>query len=124
MKNMLAAALFFSVEIGFGQSRNVGIYRAAELLFGPVFPVEKTAVSIRTTFQLPVNFELKIKPSIMKNGFFSLPVYCENDLALFCRMEAKMERILHTPVRFRLGSASYVDWLEGKNSARFMDFAR
>ena len=60
----------------------------------------------------------------MKSDYFSPPVYCENDLAFFCRMEVKMEKALRTPVRFRLGSASYVDWLEGKSAARFMDFAR
>ncbi len=50
------------------------------------------------------------------------PAFCAADLAFFCRLELKMDKALRTPVRFRLGSQEYVDWLERKSSARFMDF--
>lgn len=36
------------------------------------------------------------------------------DLAFFCRVEVQLERKTRLPVRFRLGSAEYVDLLEGK----------
>ena len=50
------------------------------------------------------------------------PAFCAADLAFFCRLELKMDKAMRTPVRFRLGSQEYVDWLERKSSARFMDF--
>ncbi len=36
------------------------------------------------------------------------------DLALFCRIEVHLEKAARIPVRFRLGSVDYVDYLEGK----------
>ena len=32
----------------------------------------------------------------------------------FCRLEYQLERKSDVPFKFRLGSVSYVDWLEGK----------
>lgn len=40
--------------------------------------------------------------------------YCPDDLAFFCRLEVKLEKATAMPVRFRLGSTQYVDYLEGK----------
>lgn len=124
MKILLLILLLSGNSLAFGQSQKTGIYRVAELLFESSASSENPADGIHLPFRFPVNFELKYKPSIIKSVFFSPPVYCEKDLAFFCRIEAKMEKALRTPVRFRLGSASYVDWLEGKSAARFMDFAR
>lgn len=36
------------------------------------------------------------------------------DLALFCKLEVKMEKALHMPVKFRLGEVQYVERMEGK----------
>ena len=41
-------------------------------------------------------------------------VYAYKDLALFCKLEVKLEKVVKLPVKFRLGSVDYVDWLEGK----------
>ncbi len=40
--------------------------------------------------------------------------YCYDKLAFFCKLEVKMEQQFHTPIKFRLGSVDYVDWLEKK----------
>ena len=40
--------------------------------------------------------------------------YAYKDLAIFCKLEVKMEKIVKMPIKFRLGSVDYVDWLEGK----------
>jgi len=40
--------------------------------------------------------------------------YCFEDLALFCKMEVKLEKTFRFPIRMRLGDVPYVDWLEGK----------
>ena len=41
-------------------------------------------------------------------------VYAYKDLALFCKLEVKLEKVAKLPIKFRLGSVDYVDWLEGK----------
>jgi hypothetical protein len=40
--------------------------------------------------------------------------YCYNNLAFFCKIEVKMEKASSFPVKFRLGSVPYVDYLEQK----------
>ena len=37
-----------------------------------------------------------------------------NDLALFCRLELKMEKAAKMPVKFRIGEVQYVEKMEGK----------
>ena len=41
-------------------------------------------------------------------------VYAYKDLALFCKLEVKLEQTVQMPIKVRLGSVDYVDWLEGK----------
>lgn len=43
-----------------------------------------------------------------------LPGFSLQSMALFCRMEVKMERAATFPVKFRLGTLEYVDRLEQK----------
>lgn len=43
-----------------------------------------------------------------------LKKWSADDLPLFCRIEHRMGQRLPMPVKFRLGSVEYVDWLEGK----------
>ncbi len=40
--------------------------------------------------------------------------YQYKELALFCKMEVKLEKALRFPIRMRLGDVPYVDWMEGK----------
>lgn len=40
--------------------------------------------------------------------------YQFKELALFCKIEVKMEKALRIPIRMRLGDVPYVDWMEGK----------
>jgi len=41
------------------------------------------------------------------------------DLALFCKLEVKMERAFRLPLRIRVGDVQYVDWLEGKRRSAY-----
>jgi len=41
-------------------------------------------------------------------------VYAYKHLALFCKLEVKLEQTVQMPIKVRLGSVDYVDWLEGK----------
>lgn len=50
-----------------------------------------------------------------------LPKWSAECLPFFCRIEHKFAKTSAVPVKFRLGSVEYVDWLEGKT--RFPTFA-
>lgn len=43
--------------------------------------------------------------------------YAYKDLAFFCKIEVQLEKAVKLPVKFRLGSVDYVDYLEGKRSS-------
>lgn len=51
---------------------------------------------------------------LMQDAYQAPSSYSFQDLAFFCRLEVKMEKASKIPVRFRLGSVDYVDYLEGK----------
>lgn len=40
--------------------------------------------------------------------------YCYDDLAIFCKLEVKLEKTFKFPVKIRLGEVNYVEMLEGK----------
>ena len=63
-------------------------------------------------FSAPTSSPTSNNPSTPVN---QVPLaYAYKDLALFCKLEVKMEKVVKMPVKFRLGSVDYVDWLEGK----------
>lgn len=91
--------------------------------------VGKSLYELRTdTLSFPTIRSLRIPPflntvSLRPNPFspmgptttYQAPVlYQVQDLAFFCRLEVKMEKASKIPVRFRLGSVDYVDYMEGK----------
>ena len=43
--------------------------------------------------------------------------YAYKDLAFFCKIEVQLEKAVKLPVKFRLGSVDYVDYLEGKRTS-------
>jgi hypothetical protein len=45
---------------------------------------------------------------------FNISAYNYNDLAIFCKLEVKMERAAGLPIKFRLGEVNYVEQMEGK----------
>lgn len=44
--------------------------------------------------------------------------YYFNSLGFFCRKELQIEKVLKFPVKFRLGSVTYTDQMEGKGKGR------
>src|SRR5882762_9242910 len=53
----------------------------------------------------------KTSQHILKADFYA------QQLGFFCKKEWKLEQSIHFPIRFRLGSLEYCNYLEGKNNA-------
>lgn len=62
---------------------------------------------------LPVSYVTDLRPAAQPKAWHY------QDLALFCKLEVKMERAFRLPLRFRVGDVSYVDWLEGKRRSAY-----
>ena len=87
-----------------------------------VLPTQRSLADVRTTvkFLLPplLGATATDPPTPSPKPAYPGPTlpacYRYEDLALFCRIEVQLEKAAKLPVRFRLGSVDYVDYLEGK----------
>lgn len=67
----------------------------------------------------PMLPEFFLKKSPTFAPALSQPCWSADDLPFFCRIEHDLGRKTQIPVKFRLGSVDYVDWLEGKRPHPF-----
>lgn len=51
------------------------------------------------------------KIKVLPSNFYS------DNLGFFCKQELKMQAVTLLPIKIRLGSVSYCDWMEGKRNA-------
>jgi len=70
----------------------------------PLF-ADSTKIQTTPSQKYPIN-PLQITP-IPK-------AYCYEDLAIFCKLEVKLEKTFKFPVKIRLGEDNYAEMLEGK----------
>lgn len=83
------------------------------------FPIERYQIKPLKVHTLPlINLSSNAafsSVSIMKqHNSLNVSAYNYDDLAIFCKLEVKMEKAAGIPVKFRLGEVNYVERLEGK----------
>ena len=71
-------------------------------------------INLPTSRNAPTIRQLMLEPLPQQTVARPIRAYCFKDLAFFCKVEVHLERQTHFPVRFRLGSTDYVDYLELK----------
>lgn len=104
MPRLLLLALLF---LGFGLQ--------AQLELPPVQQTSFTPIGRPTFFRVaPPRIEVSQVVDTQTTRPTLPQVFRAEDLALFCKIEFKIEQKTKMPVRFRLGSVDYVDYLEGK----------
>ena len=107
MKYILSIALIFSTLTAFSQ---VGLSTGNH-----VSQVDAPSFSF---LNLQKTEEKKGAQTLMfteeKSPEFLHKSYSYEDLAFFCKIEVQLENAVKFPVKFRLGSVDYVDYLEGK----------
>jgi len=62
---------------------------------------------VKKTLPLPKNFSLNIVPA----------TFYASQLGIICRTELQLDKLTPVPIRFRLGSLAYVNYLEKKPNA-------
>lgn len=95
----------------------------------PAFFTNLSPYQYNTNFKSTNKFYQSPRPSIKNNSNFFIkttsqsPVYsvapdyyCKS-LGFFCQQELKFEKATAIPLRFRLGSVTYTDYLEQKPNA-------
>ena len=114
MKKKLTIILFFALNLGLhAQSGGFSEGKSLTALHAAVYgrePAKRfTAVKFEKKQFRPVE-----KTIASLNPIF-LPRWSAEELPFFCKIEHDWGLKSRVPIKFRLGSVEYVDWLEGKD---------
>jgi hypothetical protein len=78
------------------------------------FPRENYQINLIEMIDLDIYQPLVFAANSSSIMASSKNIYSYDDLAVFCKIEVKMEKASGFPVKFRLGEVNYVEKLEGK----------
>jgi hypothetical protein len=92
---------------GFSNGKNLHQLQRA------LVPGRKSRVGERKVLSLVPETSAPIKKPLAASILF-LPKWSADQLPFFCRIEHQWAQQHRIPLKFRLGSVEYVDWLEGK----------
>lgn len=77
---------------------------------GPLKHREQDPVAALDARRVPLRLN-PVVPNVIEADFYT------RDFGFFCRKELQFEKATKIPLRFRLGTVSYNDYLEGKPNA-------
>lgn len=98
--------LFFSLAINAQIGLHLADVHLTETLdFSSATSLENPPPSLNSIFKSNTNAN-------SNSNTYTAYRYC--DLAFFCKIEVQLEKKTKFPVKFRLGTVDYVDYLEGK----------
>lgn len=102
---LIAASFALAAQCGgFSAGKSLAELRAA--VYAKNQPPRRFLLSEK--WQLPTS-----RPALPVTAPF-LPRWSAETLPFFCRIEHQWGKKVRIPIKFRLGSVEYVDWLEGK----------
>lgn len=98
----------------------VSIFILTFLMFGSQLHAQSPRFTLLTEAQKTISGNSVSTNMLPKNPLIQAIVapipkaYCYDDLAIFCKLEVKLEQRFKFPVKIRLGEVNYVEMLEGK----------
>jgi hypothetical protein len=92
---------------GFSEGKSFSELKAA--VFG------KSAPLFRRSLRFDAEKIAHITKTQQQTSLVFLPNWSAENLPFFCKIEHKWAKKARIPLKFRLGSVEYVDWLEGKS---------
>ena len=92
-------------------------YRQSTHYINPTRNVETPGLNFKSPTGYPLKNILSPSTVFTINNPLSKDYY-SNNLSFFCRKELQIEKATSVPLRFRLGSLEYTDYLERKPNAR------
>jgi len=112
MKYILSIALIFSTLTAFSQVGLSADVHAPKVDIPAFSSLDIQKIEQNSSIQSLMTTEEK-SPDFLHS------CYSYKDLAFFCRIEVQLENTVKFPVKFRLGSVDYVDYLEGKGMGNY-----
>ncbi|MBP6810596.1 MAG: hypothetical protein KA138_03720 [Saprospiraceae bacterium] len=113
MNHRLLFSLFLTIPsvlsaqvVGFSEGKNLAELRAAVFAKDPPLDAQRFLSE-----PLGISQDNIAVPTL--NPVF-LPKWSSKELPFFCKIEHNWGKKARLPLKFRLGSVEYVDWLEGK----------
>ena len=109
---LLLISMVFCSHVLLSQN-GVGVQLNKELLKIEKFDFNYQPINVQQ-YSILQKIKNNIPDAYSKNIDQSSILFNCNELAPFCRLELKMEKVAKFPIKFRIGEVQYVERMEGK----------